>query len=156
MTNNINAQDIVYSDRDISFPTSVVEFFEGRLGQPTGGFPKDVQDKLLRGATASTERPGANLPPVALDKIKLIIEERISRPITNEELMSYLMYPDVFIKYAEHRKKYDDVSVIPTESEVTYYAVDKMLSEKIQVIAHKRGVTADTLINLWVQEKLQE
>jgi hypothetical protein len=41
-------------------------------------------------------------------------------------------------------------------SEVTYYAIDKMLSEKIQAIAQKRGVTADTLINLWVQEKLQE
>jgi hypothetical protein len=42
------------------------------------------------------------------------------------------------------------------ESEVTYYAVDRMLSEKIQAIAQKRGVTPDTLINLWVQEKLQE
>lgn len=41
------------------------------------------------------------------------------------------------------------------ESEVTYYAVDKILSEKIQEIAQKRGVTADTLVNLWVQEKLQ-
>lgn len=45
---------------------------------------------------------------------------------------------------------------VDIESEVTYYAVDKMLSEKIQSIAQKRGVTADTLINLWVQEKLQE
>lgn len=42
------------------------------------------------------------------------------------------------------------------ESEVTYYAVDKILSEKIQAVAQKRGVSADTLINLWVQEKLQE
>lgn len=45
---------------------------------------------------------------------------------------------------------------VDIESEVTYYAVDKTLSEKIQSIAQKRGVTADTLINLWVQEKLQE
>ncbi|MGQ3683974.1 MAG: CopG family antitoxin [Candidatus Loosdrechtia sp.] len=45
---------------------------------------------------------------------------------------------------------------IAIESEVTYYAVDKILSEKIQAIAQKRGVTADTLVNLWVQEKLQE
>ncbi|MBI3815759.1 MAG: hypothetical protein HY279_14985 [Nitrospinae bacterium] len=45
---------------------------------------------------------------------------------------------------------------VDIESEATYYAVDKMLSEKIQSIAKKRGVTADTLINLWVQEKLQE
>ena len=42
------------------------------------------------------------------------------------------------------------------ESEVTYYAVDKRLSEQLQHIAKKRGVTADTLVNLWVQEKIQE
>lgn len=42
------------------------------------------------------------------------------------------------------------------ESETTYYAVDKNLSEKLEQIARKRGVAADTLINLWVQEKLQE
>ena len=45
---------------------------------------------------------------------------------------------------------------VDIESEVTYYAIDKTLSEKIQAIAQKRGVTADTLINLWVQEKLHE
>lgn len=45
---------------------------------------------------------------------------------------------------------------VDIKSEVTYYAVDKMLSEQIQAIALKRGVTTDTLINLWVQEKLKE
>lgn len=40
--------------------------------------------------------------------------------------------------------------------ELTYYALDKMLSEQIQTIAQKRGVSADTIINLWIQEKLQE
>lgn len=45
---------------------------------------------------------------------------------------------------------------VDIESEATYYAIDKMLSDKIQSVAQKRGVTADTLINLWVQEKLQK
>jgi hypothetical protein len=45
---------------------------------------------------------------------------------------------------------------VEIDSEVTYYAVDKILSKKIQVLAQKRGVAPDTLINLWVQEKLQE
>ena len=45
---------------------------------------------------------------------------------------------------------------IAIETESTYYAVDKILSEKIQEIAQKRGITADTLVNLWVQEKLQQ
>ena len=42
------------------------------------------------------------------------------------------------------------------ESEVTYYAMDKNISEEVQKLAHRRGVSADTLINLWVQEKLRE
>ncbi len=45
---------------------------------------------------------------------------------------------------------------VAMESEVTYYAMDKKLSEEIQELARKRGVSADTLINLWVQEKLHE
>lgn len=45
---------------------------------------------------------------------------------------------------------------VAIESEITYYALDKILSEQIQAIAQKRGVSADTLINLWLQEKLQE
>lgn len=45
---------------------------------------------------------------------------------------------------------------VDIESEVTYYAVDKTFSERIQAIAQRRGVTADTLINLWMQEKLRE
>jgi predicted HicB family RNase H-like nuclease len=42
------------------------------------------------------------------------------------------------------------------ESETTYYALNKILSEQLQAIAQKQGVSADTLVNLWVQEKLQK
>lgn len=42
------------------------------------------------------------------------------------------------------------------EFEKSYYSLDKRLAEQIQSIAQKRGVSGDTLINLWVQEKLQE
>ena len=45
---------------------------------------------------------------------------------------------------------------IEIESEITCYALDKVLSEQIHQVAQRRGVSADTLINLWLQEKLQE
>jgi len=45
---------------------------------------------------------------------------------------------------------------VDIESEITYYSLDKKLAEEVQVIAQKRGISADTLINLWVQEKVQE
>ena len=45
---------------------------------------------------------------------------------------------------------------VDIQSEVIYYAVDRELSAKIQYIAKKHGISADTLINLWLQGELQE
>jgi len=45
---------------------------------------------------------------------------------------------------------------VDIRSETTYFAVDSTLSAKLVEIAQERGVSAETLLNLWVQEKLQE
>ena len=37
------------------------EFFEGKLGQPPGGFPEALQKKILRGRKPFTHRPGVTL-----------------------------------------------------------------------------------------------
>src|ERR1700728_4856695 len=38
VANNLTADDVLDPDRELAFPERVVEFFEGRLGQPPGGF----------------------------------------------------------------------------------------------------------------------
>jgi hypothetical protein len=40
------------------------------------------------------------------------------------------------------------------EPQTTYFAVEMGLSEKLRRLAAKKGVSADTLLNIWVQEKL--
>ena len=45
---------------------------------------------------------------------------------------------------------------VDLRSEVTYYALDNTLSAEVQALAEKRGVAPETLLNLWVQEKLHE
>ncbi|MCK4417087.1 MAG: hypothetical protein KAV99_02855 [Candidatus Latescibacteria bacterium] len=42
------------------------------------------------------------------------------------------------------------------QSEVTYYPLDTSLSARVRSMAKQRGVSPETLLNLWVQEKLQE
>jgi CopG antitoxin of type II toxin-antitoxin system len=42
------------------------------------------------------------------------------------------------------------------EPEATYYPVEKDLSEKIQSVARKQGVSSDTLVNLWLEQKFKE
>jgi len=45
---------------------------------------------------------------------------------------------------------------VDLESDVFYYAVEISLSSKLHSIAEKRGVSVETLINLWVQEKVNQ
>ena len=45
---------------------------------------------------------------------------------------------------------------VEIESKVTYYALGKALSEQVRSVALKEGISADTLLNLWVQEKLRQ
>ena len=40
------------------------------------------------------------------------------------------------------------------EPEADYYGVEHALSEQLLKAADKRGVSAQTLVNLWLQEKL--
>jgi hypothetical protein len=42
------------------------------------------------------------------------------------------------------------------QSETTYYRIEARLSEKIGAIAKRRGVSPETLLNLWLQEKVVE
>jgi hypothetical protein len=42
------------------------------------------------------------------------------------------------------------------EPEATYYPVERNLSEKIQSVARKQGVSSDTLVNLWLEQKIKE
>jgi pyruvate carboxylase len=116
VTNNLTAMDILAPKTKLNFPRSVVEMMEGNLGQPPGGWPKVLQKIILdsAGAKASTQRPGAKLPKVDFDKVKKELTEKTGQEPRQVDVMSYLMYPQVFLDYDKHLKLYDNTSVIPT------------------------------------------
>jgi hypothetical protein len=45
---------------------------------------------------------------------------------------------------------------VDIQPETTYYALERQLSQKLAKVAEQRGVSAETLLNMWVQEKLLE
>ncbi|HXA57079.1 MAG TPA: pyruvate carboxylase [Candidatus Acidoferrum sp.] len=116
MSREMKPQDVLKLDphHDVSFPNSVVEMFQGALGVPPGGWPKKLQQIILRGAKPDRGRPGALLEPVDFAAAKQTLEKKVARPVGHEELLSSLLYPDVFAKFDAFRKVYADVSVLPT------------------------------------------
>lgn len=113
--NHLSIDDFYEKGRSIDFPKSVIDFFKGNLGQPTGGFPKDVQDIILKGEPASTARPGELLGPVDFDAIKQELIDTFSDPmISDRDVLSYLMYPDVYKNYREKIDRYSDLTNLTT------------------------------------------
>ena len=75
----------------------------------------------------------------------------ISKAKSYKEIGEFWDTHDLTEFWGQTRKTSFQVGI---ESEVTYRSLDKRLAEKVQAIAQKQGVSADTLINLWVQEKI--
>ena len=99
---------------DVAFPNSVVEMFSGVLGVPPDGWPKKIQKILLRGAKPLQGRPGASMPAMDFTAEKESLERRVGHAISNQDLLSYLLYPEVFVKFDKFRQAHSDVSVLPT------------------------------------------
>ncbi len=45
---------------------------------------------------------------------------------------------------------------VSVQSQRRYYPIDNTLSSQIKQVARDRGVSEETLLNLWVQEKLSQ
>ena len=118
----LTPEDVMDPDREVSFPDSVVGLFMGDIGQPPGGFPEALQRKVVKGQTPQTDRPGLNLAPTDFDAKRHEVEAAVGRPITEEELDSYLMYPKVFVDYAKREADYGPLTVLPTP--VFFYGME--------------------------------
>jgi pyruvate carboxylase len=134
--NNLTPEVVLTGPRELSFPESVVEFFEGRLGEPPGGFPEALQKRVLRGRQPLRGRPGASLPPADFAATRTNLEQQIGRPVTDRELLSYLLYPRVFPDLAAHQARYSDTSVLPTP--VFFYGMEPGEEASIDI---ERGKT---------------
>jgi pyruvate carboxylase len=114
VSQDLTPEDVLDPKRDIAFPASVVEMLKGDLGQPPGGWPKDLQAKALKGEKPITVRPGSLLAPADLAATRASAEKTCGRQLNDDELASYLMYPKVFTEFATMIRRYGPVSVLPT------------------------------------------
>jgi pyruvate carboxylase len=116
VTNNLSADAILTSERELAFPDSVVELVSGGLGQPHGGFPPKVRQRILRGQKPKRGRPGAGLPAADLKAVRATLSDQLGRPASRRDVLSHLMFPKVFAEFSAHEDRYSDVSVLPTPS----------------------------------------
>lgn len=134
--NQLTEEDLYEKGDTLSFPDSVVSFFEGQLGQPVGGFPEKLQKIILKGRPAITVRPGQLAPAVDFEKVRNELAEKIGFTPKDEQVLSYLMYPQVFLDYCKAYDQFGEVKLLDTPT--FFYGM--RLGEKINVEIEKGKV----------------
>jgi pyruvate carboxylase len=113
-----------------AFPESVIDMMMGGLGWPEGGWPDDVWKVVLgeerytdararyeadvRAGSHARVGRGDGAPPLDLEQVRTALAEKLRRDPSDDDLYSYLMYPQVFEQFARQAAAYSDVSVLPT------------------------------------------
>jgi len=142
--NDLDEENIFERGKTLDFPDSVIEFFQGYLGQPYGGFPKKLQKLILKDRKPITVRPGELLEPVDFSKLAVELEEKVGFKPTEKDLISYALYPKVFEEYAKVRAQYGDISVLDTPT----FLYGLRLGEEIEVEIEKGKTLIIKLVSI--------
>lgn len=112
--NDLDEQSIIEQGYKLDFPESVVSYFKGEIGQPVNGFNKQLQDIILKGQQPLTERPGEYLKPVDFDEIREQLQDKNYGEVTEQDIISYVLYPKVFDQFIQTRQQYGNLSLLDT------------------------------------------
>ncbi|HWL50846.1 MAG TPA: pyruvate carboxylase [Chthoniobacteraceae bacterium] len=108
-TRGIKPADVVNLPPGTPFPESVIDMLSGGLGEPIGGWPRKLVEVVV-----GNEKREALAPEIDLEATTAELAAKIKREPTQDDLYSYLMYPEVFTEFAKVVREYGKVSVLPT------------------------------------------
>ncbi|GMV79845.1 MAG: pyruvate carboxylase [Planctomycetota bacterium] len=132
VSNKLTAEDVWTKGKHLSFPESVIQFFEGHIGFPPGGFDKKLQQIILKGRKPLKKRAGAYLKPVKLQDLRETLAKKFGPETSLRDALSAALYPKVYDVFAGHRKTYGDVAPIPTKNFLFGMQVDEEILVEIE------------------------
>jgi pyruvate carboxylase len=86
----------------------------GEIGQPEGGFPKELQQIILKDKQPFTDRPNIHLPAIDFEEELEEFKAKFGDDLNLCDFLSYKFYPKVFEEGLKFYREYGDVSVVPT------------------------------------------
>eukprot|EP00092_Neocalanus_flemingeri_P000966 GFUD01001033.1.p1 GENE.GFUD01001033.1~~GFUD01001033.1.p1 ORF type:complete len:1189 (+),score=366.11 GFUD01001033.1:73-3639(+) len=139
--NNLSAEDVKKNAGTLSFPTSVVEYMQGLIGQPYGGFPEPLRSDILKELQKVEGRPGEGMEPLDFVALKQELTSQFG-PVTDYDVMSVAMYPHVAKEFFKFREQYGPV----TRLETRHFLVGPEMGEEFDVTIEKgKTLTIKTL-----------
>lgn len=150
------------------YPESVIDMLMGGLGWPDGGWPVDVsrailgpeKHRLARTRYAAAQRAAKKVDrrsPAArakanesgMAKVRAELTAKLKQELTDDDVFSHLMYPQVHDTFRKQQRQYGDVSVLP--SPTFFYGL--RLGEEISVEIEAGKVLIIRLVSVGEADK---
>ncbi|CAH0625326.1 unnamed protein product [Chrysodeixis includens] len=135
--NKLSGDDVINKASDLSFPKSVVEYFQGAIGIPHGGFPEPLRSKILKNKPVFTDRLGKALKPLDFEKLKKDLHKHFPE-VDDYDIMSAAIYPNVAKTFFRNRSKYGPLTRLDTKTFLTGPTIGQAIRVRIE-----RGKTLD-------------
>ena len=140
VANDLTKEEVLEKADTLSFPKSVIEYFQGYIGIPPFGFPEPLRSKVLKGQTIEGTdglvsfkgRPGAELSPFDFDNERKKLKEKwgndtgglsggvkAGQKIRDVDVLSSALYPVVFDEFMTHKAKYGACNILGTRTFLT-------------------------------------
>lgn len=115
-THNLTEENLFEKGAGLSFPESVKEFFKGQIGFPEEGLPEPLSRLILGDEKPLAGRPNAYLPTLDLEKDFAGFLHQFGSELSEEDYLSWKMYPKVFEEYHRFNQEFGVVSKLPTSA----------------------------------------
>lgn len=112
--NKLSTKDVYEQAESLSFPSSVVEYMQGLIGQPPGGFPEPLRSQIVKEKTKYEDRPGKAMEPLDFAKVKEDLIAKFGPIVEDCDVMSYVMFPKVLEEFLEFKTKFGPVDTLDT------------------------------------------
>lgn len=128
--NDLTPDNIVERGENITFPDSAVSYFKGMMGQPSWGFPKDIQRVVLKGEEPVTVRPGELLKPIDFDAAAAHLKQFTPEPDW-QTVISWCFYPKVIEEYLKVRQEYGYITRL--DSHVFFHGLAEGETNRVSI-----------------------